>query len=67
MFSWMSYGMVICYSFNSTDDNSLSVIWNTVNLPLNVFKKDADNSMSCFKNNCMLAKLETFQFIFIKI
>ncbi len=42
------------------DDNSLSVIWNTVNLLLRSFKKDAENTMSLFTKNFMKANPDIY-------
>ncbi len=39
------YFMEICDLLNNADDNTLSVIRNTVNLVINALKKDAENVM----------------------
>ncbi len=42
------YFMEISDLLNYADDNTLSVIRNTVNLVISALKKDAENAMSCF-------------------
>ncbi len=45
------YFMEICNLLNYADDNTLSVIRNTVNLAISALQKDAENAMLWFTEN----------------
>ena len=58
--------MEICDLVNYADDNTLSIIRNTIQLVLSALKKDAENAMTWFKDNFMQANPEKFQFMLMK-
>jgi hypothetical protein len=60
------YFMEICELVNYADDNTLSIIQNTIELVLSALKKDAENAMSWFTTNFMQANADKFQFMFMK-
>jgi hypothetical protein len=60
------YFMEICDLVNYADDNTLSIIQNTIQLVLSALQKDGENAMTWFTRNLMQANPEKFQFMFMK-
>ncbi len=61
------YFMDICDLLNYADDNTLSIIRNTVNLVISALKKDAKNAMLWFTENFMQSIPTKFQFMIMKM
>ncbi len=51
---------------NYADDNTLSIIRNTLNLVIGALKKDAENAMLWFTEKVMQANATTFQFMIMQ-
>ncbi len=60
------YFMEVCDLLNYADNNTLSIIGNTVNLVISALKKDAENAMLWFINNFMQANPTKFQFMIMQ-
>ncbi len=60
------YFIGICNLLNYADDNTLSVIRNTVNLVISALRKDAENVMLWFTENVMQANPTKFQFMIMQ-
>ncbi len=60
------YFMEICDLLNYVDDNTLSVIRNTLNLVISALKKDTENAMLWFTENCMQVNPTKFQFMIMQ-
>ncbi len=54
------YFMEVCDLLNYADDNTLSIIRNTVNLVISALKKDAENAMLWFTEHFTLANPTKF-------
>ncbi len=60
------YFMEICNLLHYADDNTLSVIRNTVNLVISALKKDAENAMLFFTENYIQANPKKLQFMIMQ-
>ncbi len=60
------YFMEIYDLLNYADDNTLSIIRNTVNLVISALRKDAENAMLWFRENFMQASPRKFQFMIMQ-
>ncbi len=58
--------MEICNLLNYTDDNTLSIIRNTVNLVISTLQKDAENAILLFIEQFMQANPTKFQFMIMQ-
>ncbi len=61
------YFMEICDLLNYADDNTLSVIRNTLNLLISALKTDAENAMLWFTQNFMQANPTKFNYDHAKV